>query len=192
MAAAILLSAGVSPIASGAPETGPFLSAYAARNSPDRLVDILRLRASTTDEAWLGALAWGQPVWRGTRTRLELEGQLVRHAGIQEHWEINAVVAVRWTEFPWDRYLDTSIAVGEGLSYATEMPPLEPRGDADDEEESSRLLNYLMVEAEFMVPRTTRWATFIRVHHRSGVFGAFGEVEGGSNFVGLGVRHHFE
>lgn len=168
-----------------------FVSAYAARNSPDRLVDILRLRASTTDEARLGALAWGYPFGRTTHTRLEVEGQLVRHWGLQEHWELNAVVAIRWMDFPWDEHLDTQVAVGEGLSYASELPPLEPRGDLDGDEATSRWLNYLMVEAEFMLPRTRTWATFVRVHHRSGIFGVFGDVEGGSNFVGLGVRYYF-
>lgn len=123
--------------------------------------------------------------------RWELEGQIVRHSGMQDHWETNAVVVARWMNFPWDHWLDTRFAFGEGLSYAWQVPELEPRGDEPGEGRSNRLLNYLLVELEFVVPGQPEWSAYTRIHHRSGVNGLFGGVQGGSNFVGLGVRYTF-
>jgi hypothetical protein len=47
---------------------------------------------------------------------LEGEGQVAKHWGDQDHFEFTAALVLRWLPFPWDRYLDTSVAVGEGLS----------------------------------------------------------------------------
>jgi hypothetical protein len=52
-------------------------------------------------------------------------------------------------------------------------------------------LNFLLAEIEFVLPWVPQWSNFIRVHHRSGVFGAYGGIEGGSNFVGIGIRYYF-
>lgn len=175
-----------------AASTDHFISLYGARHSPDRLLDIVQFRASTSDKSRLVAIAWGTPFAQGEHTRLEFEGQYVRHSGLQNHWELNAVMALRWMDFPWDHYVDTRLALGNGLSYASELPPLEPGGEIDEDEASNRWLNYVMVEAEFKPPGTTCWSGFVRIHHRSGIFGAFGGVSGGSNFVGLGLRYYFE
>lgn len=56
---------------------------------------------------------------------IELEAQLVRHFGGQDHWEIAAPVIARWTEFPWDETVDSSIAFGLGVSFTSEEPVIE-------------------------------------------------------------------
>ncbi|MBE0596796.1 MAG: hypothetical protein IH614_05980 [Desulfuromonadales bacterium] len=115
----------------------------------------------------------------------EAEGQAVKHYGKQHHWETNAVLVARWHRFPWDRLLDTSVAVGEGLSYATRTSRVE----AEDHENTSHLLNYLLFELTLGLPRYPHWHLSGRIHHRSGVFGLFNDVRGGSNFMGLGVTY---
>jgi hypothetical protein len=175
-----------------AAEGRQFVSAYVAQHSPDRLIDIVGLQSANTGDSWLAAVAWTRVLARAEHTRWEVEGQIVRHTGLQDHWEMNAVVALRWMDFPWDRYLDTRLAYGNGLSYASKVPPLEPGGRIDKDEQSAHVLDYIMVEAEFVVPRKPRWSTFVRVHHRSGVFGLFHGVEGGSNFIGIGLRRYFD
>lgn len=119
--------------------------------------------------------------------RWEAEAQLVKHFGDMNHFEINALVILRWLPFPWDRYLDTSFAVGEGLSYATDDPDIE----VEKHGRTSKLLNYLMFELAASLPKCPQWTYFLRVHHRSGVFGLFDGVSGGSNLVGAGVRYAF-
>jgi hypothetical protein len=117
----------------------------------------------------------------------ELEGQVGKHWGLQDHWEFNAALVFRWLLFPWDRYLDTSFAFGEGLSYATDEPFIE--GEFLNTK-TVKFMNYVLLELEFRLPRVQRWSLITRMHHRSGIFGFFGTGEG-SNFLGLGLRYKF-
>lgn len=75
-------------------------------------------QADTVDSQLLaGALAWtfyrpDHELWS-----LELEANVARHFGIQDHFEFNApILTVRWDYFPWDKVLDTSLAYGLGPS----------------------------------------------------------------------------
>lgn len=169
---------------------GPtYVSAYWAKHSPERLMDILQEPPPEFQSSFLNAVTVKRVIAAGSRSRLEMEGQVVRHHGLQSHKEFNAVAVARWTSFPWDRWLNSGVAIGSGLSYARREPEVEPRGDPETGD-SKRLLHYLMLEKAVGVPGTERWSMFSRVHHRSGIFGLFG-VDGGSNFVGGGVRYRF-
>ena len=119
------------------------------------------------------------------RLGFEIEGQVVRHFGDQDHWEINLPVIGRWELFPWDEVVDTSLAFGIGPSYASEKPKVEVANDGD----SRRLLVYWMMEIE-VGPPDKSWSAIFRLHHRSGAFGLFAE-EGGSNAMVIGLRHMF-
>lgn len=167
-----------------------YVSGYWAKHSPDRFMDIITRMSPEFESSYLFCLAGGYVLSEGDWIRLDLEGQGVLHTGMQDHLEINAVIVARWMPFPWDDWIDTRFAFGEGLSYAFRTPYIEPRRDPE-EEKSTRLLNYLMVELEFVLPYYSRWSKFVRVHHRSGVFGLFGGVRGGSNFIGTGLRYSF-
>jgi hypothetical protein len=50
------------------------------------------------------------------RLGFEIEGQVVRHFGDQDHWEFNLPIVGRWEAFPWDAVVDTSLALGVGPS----------------------------------------------------------------------------
>ncbi len=116
---------------------------------------------------------------------VDAEGQLGQHFGDQDHQEVVGVLVARWESFPWDHELDTSLSVGEGLSWASELPAKEGEGD----DKTAQLLNYVLFEVAASPGEKKRWEGFLRVHHRSGVFGMFSDVYGASNFVGLGVRY---
>lgn len=171
-------------------DAGAYASLYIGQSAQNRMVHIVSRLSASRQSSYLVSAAVGTGIARHGGLRWEVEGQLARHTGLQRHWEVNGVLVARWTRFPWDRWLDTRVAFGEGLSWATQTPPIEPRGDKDDDEASNRLLNYLLLEVEARPP-AGNWSGFFRIHHRSGVFGLFGGVEGGSNFVGLGVRRYF-
>jgi len=104
--------------------------------------------------------------------------------------EFNPFINVRWTHFPWNRFLKTSFTVGEGLSYATHNPFQEVR-DPKKAANARRLLNYLMFEVGFSLPKKPQWELFFRIHHRSGAFGSFCPGIVGSTAVGLGLRYRF-
>jgi hypothetical protein len=116
----------------------------------------------------------------------EAEGQIVRHFGDQTHWEFNAVpVVLRWNRFPWSDRLASSAAFGLGLSYATEMPPVEVALEG----ESREWLVYWVMELT-AGSVDSRWAVSLRLHHRSVAYGLMGD-DGGMNAVGLGLRFRF-
>ena len=117
---------------------------------------------------------------------LELEAQLVRHFGDQDHWEVNLpVVTGRWSRFPWSETLDTSVAYGLGLSWTSEKPALEVRNEGDSEQ----LMAYWMIEIDAALP-IENWRLVGRLHHRSPAYGVFGD-EGGANALVLGLRRRF-
>lgn len=125
----------------------------------------------------------------GPHLRWEVEGQVVKHFGAQDHWEFNPLLVLRWITFPWDRWVDTSLAAGLGVSYATEVPEVEVRRHPDTG--SARFLSYVMIELSVGIPGAPAWSIVGRVHHRSGLGGLFSDVEGASNALGLGVKYRF-
>jgi hypothetical protein len=122
--------------------------------------------------------------WKEGALTFEAEGQVVKHFGDQTHWEFNAVpIVLRWHRFPWSEHVATAAAFGLGLSYATELPPVEDLL----EEETHQALVYWVLEMT-AGPVDSRWAVSLRIHHRSAAFGLMGK-DGGSNALGLGVRY---
>ena len=119
--------------------------------------------------------------------RLEVEGQIGKHWGYQKHWETNAALVLRWLKFPWDRHVDSSFAIGDGISYASEDPQIE----VDKLGRTSKILNYLLLELECAIPDQDKWSVFMRIHHRSGIYGLIDGVSGGSNMLTGGVRLRF-
>ncbi len=122
----------------------------------------------------------------GDYVGIEAEGQAIKHFGAQNHWEFTALFLVRWLVFPWDDYVDTTLAIGDGVSHATEVPALEKRAFGEDE--STKTLNYLVGELTFRLPEVSSWELSLRFQHRSGVFRHIDNVqESSTNFV-LGLK----
>ena len=134
----------------------------------------------------VGAVGWTfyRPATR--MWSLELEANVARHFGIQDHFEFNApVLTFRWEHFPWDHRLDTSLAYGIGPSFATTTPEYERIRKGDSEP----VMLFWHIEAAFGLPDSP-WATIFRLHHRSTGYGMFAE-DGGSNILSLGLRYEF-
>lgn len=176
--------------AARADEPSPwYLSLYAGRYSDQHLYeDILGQKPLRFENAWLVTAAVTHPISAGPRHRWEVEAQAGKYAGAQTEWEFNGLVIWRWSDFPWNRRLATTAALGEGMSYDTEIPPLELASHTNTG--TQRVLNYFMLEATFGPPDAD-WALLMRVHHRSGVFGLYGGVHGGSNVIAVGVKIGF-
>jgi hypothetical protein len=97
----------------------------------------------------------------------------------------------RWSNFPWSDTLPTSIAIGWGLSYTSDITANEAEDAlvADPDQGPQRWLNYLSVEYALRLPRAPRWELYYRLHHRSGAFDLFASNDVGSNVMGLGLRY---
>jgi hypothetical protein len=120
---------------------------------------------------------------------LQLEGEVdvaKRFEGANEY-EIAVAPFVRWTSFPWNRYLYTNARVGAlGFSYASGISDWEKQNSGDDK--GSRLLQFLVMELTFAPDKNSRSEAFIRIHHRSGDYGLFDGTSGGSNYLAVGFR----
>lgn len=102
-------------------------------------------------------------------------------------YEFDPYLMFRWQNLPWNHYVDTSFAIGEGLSYASSIPSIEKGQNSD----TKRMLNYLMFEATFAAPSYPEWQLVARIHHRSGAYGLYRAGNTGSNDIGLGIRYLF-
>jgi hypothetical protein len=137
------------------------------------------------------ALALSKEVatYLNNRLGFELETNAVQHFGDQKHFEFDPIAIIaRWKAFPWNKTLPTTLAIGDGISIATQTPKLEVKRRGRD---TSRVLNYVMAEATFSPPCYRQWAFILRYHHRSGLFGAFHGVHDASTAFAAGVKYWF-
>jgi hypothetical protein len=163
------------------------ISVYGGRLSTNDWIEVFAPPRWDFVDSYLAALAVSrQAGWLSKTAQTEVEGQIVRHVGVQDHWEFNALGVIRRTALPWDETLDMSLAGGLGLSYATERPEAE----IDFEGDTERLLVYWMIEVDAALPKTEAWSILARLHHRSPAYGLFGDG-GGANVLALGLRYRF-
>ena len=118
---------------------------------------------------------------RFRRFGFELDTSLFKYYGDQSHWEVNAAIMFRF-------YIiknRVSFAVGDGLSFASDIPDLERRRHIN----TSNILNFVVLDLAYDVTNSSSLA--LRWHHRSGMWGLFNGVSGGSNSVQFGARYRF-
>jgi len=162
---------------------------YVAWLSRDQLGDMLLFQAELTEnKVFVAALTYRLNTFYKD-VDWEVEGQIGKHAGPdQYHWELNALTSLRWNRVFWDKYVDTSFAIGLGVSYATEIPEFE----VDSHGDSSQLLAYILGEMAMSPPKYPQWAGVLRIHHRSSAYGTFDdEIEGASNALGVGIKYRW-
>jgi len=163
-----------------------FLTAYAGAHAQDDFQDVITFQPTFEDNAYVGVVALAREIWHYKHyLSFELEGQIGKHFNADTHWEFVGLIIGRWHHFPWDQYIDTSLAIGDGFSYYTDVSNVE----TEDDEDAKRALNYLLVEVALGLPKYPRWDLVFRIHHRSSVFGLVGA--GGSNFVCAGIKFGF-
>jgi len=110
-------------------------------------------------------------------------------------YEGTAYVKVYWNLDFWQNRV--RVGLGEGLSYTTDVLWSEYKEATDEEEDYSKFLNYLDISIDFDLGRLVRYKpledTYIgwTIKHRSGVFGLFNGVNGGSNYNTISIEHNF-
>ncbi len=167
-----------------------YLTLYSGKYSDNKLGHVLLSKPVDFMDAYLGVVALSRGfAFESPAHQWELEGQLGKHFHEQHHWEFNIAALYRWQRFPWQKRLRTTLAIGDGLSYAAQTPPLEAASKSNVG--ATRLLNYVVVEMTVAPPEVKDWSLVVRVHHRSGVYGIFDDVEGGSNVIAAGIKFRF-
>ena len=163
-----------------------FLTIYGGAHAQENIEDVLTFQAKFEDNDYIIVAALAREFWRYKEyISFEAEGQIGKHFNNDTFWEFNALIIGRWHPFPWDKYLDTSLAVGDGISHYTEVSKVEKA----DDEDSQRTINYLLFELTLGLPQYPRWDVVLRIHHRSGIFGVY--EGGGSNYVTGGFKFSF-
>ena len=107
----------------------------------------------------------------------------------QDFQEAAASVNLRY-DFPERIFAFNSISFGNGLSLTSTESEFEENLTIGDD--TNQLLWYMMLELDFDLPGTDKWKALCRIHHRSGIFGIFDDVDGGSNYITMGLRYMFE
>ena len=162
------------------------LTVYAGRATSEKWFESVSPSADFVDSyIVVGALAWVAARLVDGALTIEIEGQVAKHFGDQDHLEFNLPVAGRWQRFPWDETVDTSFAFGIGPSWATEEPEVE----AELNDSTDQFLVHWFAEIALGPPGAS-WAAVLRLHHRSDAFGLVAE-DGGLNTVAVGVKYRF-
>lgn len=143
----------------------------------------LSTRLGTVNE-----LTGSDPGGIGDDFSIDLETGAAYRFGDEEMGEFWGAIYLRYDGFPWNDTIYTTIAANTGLSYITKTSEFE-RDRSDGQ--TSLLLHYLAPEITFADPDNKNVEWLIKLHHRSGVFGAFDGVTGGSTFVTTGIRVRF-
>ena len=164
------------------------LTVYGGRMTDGDFGDALTGQADFIDAyVVVGALSWTFARYFEEALSFELEGQVGKWWGDQHNVEFNLPVAIRWSKFPWNHYVSTSLAYGLGPSYATK----EPAAEIDEHDSTKKFLVYWFGEIAFGPP-DSNWAGVFRIHHRSGAFGLIADRgEGGSNTLAVGLKYRF-
>lgn len=169
-----------------ASEGRPSLALYGGPGTPSPLINIARARGVDLSADFVASVGYTHPVWSLPGTlALEAEAGLSHYFDSWNLFGARAAVSLRWLRTPWESVLPASVALGNGLSYAARPPELESLHLAT----TSRLLYYLFFEFAFEVSASDGLAALLRVDHRSGAFGLFDGVVGGSDYLCLGVRY---
>lgn len=170
-------------------------SLFAGDYVEDLLNDMLLLRPPPSDweftenDQFVG-LAFSR------RTRLyaghftfEPEFGIGQRYGRQSVSEIWGALFLRYQHLPWDPWLPTTFAISTGLNWASEISDVEKERARDGE--GDNLMHYLAPEVTFALPNAPDSQLFLRIHHRSGVFGLVNDAHGGAHYSTVGLRIWF-
>lgn len=118
---------------------------------------------------------------------LEIEGGLAHRFGLDHQSEVDLIPTARWKWLPWNGLVYTNIRLGLlGASYVDGVSATEVRRSGTTH--GSRYLNFLVPEVTFAPGPESNWELFVRIHHRSGIYGLIDGVNGGSNYLSVGAR----
>ena len=117
---------------------------------------------------------------------LEPEVGAGKRFGDADEYEFWGAFYLRWNPFFWDHVIDTSIAASTGVSYASQNNELEE----DRARSNASFLHYFSPEITLAPPEDSSMSLVIRLHHRSGAGGVFGE-SGGFQYLMFGLRAQF-
>ncbi len=122
---------------------------------------------------------------------IDTEIGIAKRFGAETETEYWTALYLRWRKFPWNHIVKTTIGASIGLNYATGISVYEKEKAATRGSEGSKLLHFFSPELTLALPEQENVELVFRFHHRSGVWGTFNGVHGGSHFGTVGIRIKF-
>lgn len=124
----------------------------------------------------------------GNYVSIETEAGAAYRFGEESQGEFWGSLYFCYDGFPWNDTVYTTAAINTGLSILTETSQFE-RDRSNDQ--SSLVLHNFSPEITIADPDNKNLEFVLRLHHRSGIFGAIDDVHSGSTFVATGIRFRF-
>ena len=166
------------------------IGAYAGKYYDTEPAGLTQGRANFL-EHYLVAVTAKKTLWRSATMplTLELDGMLGLQNGVATLGEVAVAPALRWSGFPWNGTMHTSISAAPlGISYTTSVSPLE----LGTQGQGSRLLNWLFLEVALSKPGQQSTEVFVRLHHRCTVYDLLNNYgANGEDFAVVGFRRRF-
>ncbi len=87
--------------------------------------------------------------------------------------ELNLYIIAKFDRFPWRKYLVTTVGIGEGLSYDFHLMSTDKDDLEKPNSEYNKLLNYLVIDLSFALPKYPKLELLFRYYHRCSCFHLF-------------------
>lgn len=105
----------------------------------------------------------------------------------ENYHNINFAGTLKWTDFPWNKYLYTTLATGVGLGYFEQINSYDRKKHIN--EERSQWKFYWPIQLTLALPKFKRHQIVLYNDHWSGGFGIFDD--GGFDTYGIAYRFIF-
>jgi hypothetical protein len=119
---------------------------------------------------------------------IEAEIGSAKRFGNQQEGEFWGAMYVRYTDFPWNKYLTTTFALSTGLNYATGISDFEKEHSELNPPAGTHVQHYFSPELTFALPDHQERQLVIRLHHRSGAYGVISGALSGATYLTVGLR----
>ena len=128
-------------------------------------------------------------LWRHTfRPQLEipLMLEIIDENSRSPFWDINASLAIRWEQFPWNHLVKTTLTSGVGLSYSSQIYLMDIKRHPM-QDRSKFKINWPL-QLTLAMPQHPDHQLMLYIAHQSG-----GNLfdEGGTNGLGVGYRFSY-
>lgn len=113
----------------------------------------------------------------------------IKHRGLQDNAEIGLAYKLKspvWTLAK----IETEFDFGMGFSHASSDPSYED-GPLDDPTARYKTQLLMLFDSRWRLKANPRYSLLLRVHHRSGAYGAIAPRNVGSNFLSVGLGYDF-
>jgi len=122
---------------------------------------------------------------------IEAEIGAAKRLGNMEEGEFWGAMYVRYTDFPWNKHIFTTLGLSTGLNYATGISEFEKEMSGLNPPAGTHIQHYFSPELTFALPDHKESQLVVRLHHRSGAYGVISGALSGATYITAGIRSWF-